>query len=123
MPRLITPSPTVTGHRGGCSPEELGECWLERLLERWGGGCGGEPPAERGLPGGSVSATDMSAAIGEGPPAGGEAAARPRGEPPAPLLSAALVAPPTPPTPPTLLHRVAVVAGSAACIGTDSESQ
>lgn len=77
-------------------PEELGECWLERLAERWGGGCGGEPPAERGEPGGNVSVTDMSAAIGEGPAAaadtdtdtdtGGDAPARLSGEPAEPLL-------------------------------------
>lgn len=78
---------------GGRIPEELGECWLERLAERCGGGCGGEPPAERGEPGGSVSATDMSAAMGDGPAlapdAGGEPAARPSGEPAEPFVSGA----------------------------------
>lgn len=67
------------------------------------GGCGGtaEAPggeadgALRGLPGGRASATDMSAAMGDGPPGpgagpalGGETAARPRGEPACPLVSA-----------------------------------
>lgn len=75
-------------------PEELGECWLERLAERCGGGCGGEPPAERGEPGGSVSVTDMSAAIGEGPDplapdTGGDPAARPSGDPAEPFVSGA----------------------------------
>lgn len=75
----------------------MGECWLERLAERCGGGCGGEPPAERGDPGGSVSATDMSAAIGLGPappaPAtGGEPAARPSGDPDEPFVSGAALA-------------------------------
>lgn len=78
-------------------PEELGECWLERLAERWGG-WGGEPPAERGEPGGRVSVTDMSAAMGDGPapgPApdtGGEPAARPSGDPAEPFVSGALLA-------------------------------
>jgi hypothetical protein len=68
-------------------------------LERCGGGCGGEPPAERGEPGGSVSATDMSAAMGEGPapcatPApvtGGEPADRPSGEFAEPFVNGALL--------------------------------
>lgn len=74
----------------------MGECWLERLAERGGGGCGGEPPAERGEPGGSVSATDISAAMGDGPApaapgAGGEPAARPSGDPADPFVSGALL--------------------------------
>lgn len=79
---------------GGRIPEELGECWLERLAERCGGGCGGEPPAERGEPGGNVSATDISAAMGDGPAplaplTGGEPAARPSGDPAEPFVNGA----------------------------------
>lgn len=82
--------------RYGSIPDELGECWLDRLAERWGGGCGGEPPAERGDPGGSVSVTDMSAAMGDGPdPApvtGGDPAVLPRGDPAEPFVRGALFA-------------------------------
>lgn len=61
-------------------PDELGECCVARVadLADWGGGPfggggatapGGDADgALRGLPGGSVSVTDMSAAMGEGPP-------------------------------------------------------
>lgn len=73
-------------------PDELGECWLERLADLCGGGWGGEPPAERGEPGGNVSATDIRAAIGDGPApvtpvTGGEPAVRPSGEPAEPFVS------------------------------------
>lgn len=75
-------------------PDELGECWLERLADLCGGGCGGEPPADRGEPGGNVSATDIRAAIGDGPaPAtpvtGGEPAVRPNGDPAEPFVNGA----------------------------------
>lgn len=77
-------------------PEELGECWLERLLDRCCGAWGGDPPAERGEPGGRVSATDISAAIGDGPApvatdTGGEPAVRPKGDPAEPFVSGALL--------------------------------
>lgn len=73
-------------------PDELGECWLERLADLCGGGWGGDPPADRGEPGGNVSATDIRAAIGDGPApvtpvTGGEPAVRPSGEPAEPFVS------------------------------------
>lgn len=75
----------------------MGECWLDRLAERCGGGCGGDPPADLGEPGGRVSATDIRAAIGEGPavPApdtGGDPAALPNGDAAVPLVNGALLA-------------------------------
>lgn len=77
-------------------PDELGECWLDRLAERCGGGWGGEPPADRGDPGGRVSVTDIKAAIGDGPaPApvtGGEPAVLPKGDPAEPFVRGALLA-------------------------------
>lgn len=75
-------------------PEEFGECWLDRLADRCCGGCGGDPPADRGDPGGNVSATDISAAMGEGPApvapvTGGDPAVRPRGDPAEPFVNGA----------------------------------
>lgn len=50
--------------------EELGECWEPREAERGATALlGGLPPAERGLPEGRLSATDMRAAIGLWPDA------------------------------------------------------
>lgn len=43
---------------------EFGECWEPREADRGATLVGGLPPADRGLPGGRLSATDMRAAIG-----------------------------------------------------------
>lgn len=48
-------------------PEELGECCEPREADRGALAPGGLPPALRGDPGGRLSATDMSAAIGDWP--------------------------------------------------------
>lgn len=45
-------------------PVEFGECCEPRDADRGAALLGGLPPAERGLPGGKLSATDIKAAIG-----------------------------------------------------------
>lgn len=48
-------------------PEEFGECWLPLDALLGTPFPGGDPTAERGLPGGRLSATDMRAAMGDCP--------------------------------------------------------